>query len=347
MDLSNLSKYRSHIMGMATIFITLCHTSLVFSESLKYVQYAYAVFVVNIMQFGVDIFLLLSGLGCYFSYAKQTEYYRFEKKRLLRLLTPYIIVIIPVIIFDVTLNDINPLLAIYQESLISFFISGHLNLWFIGAILLLYIFFPLVFNLVNKDSRIVLSICAIFIAIVLLPFWNKLPLQIPLIREIFLCRIPVFIIGAYIGKLLFTKKNIVVNKYIVLLVFFFSLTIIVLLKLWSEIKNADYNITIIRLLFLPLALSFSLIFSHCLNKISYNKFFDKSFVFFGSISYTMFLIFVRILSYTKLIFNHFDLILISNVITSVIINAIAIAVSILLSIIVQRFSDKLNAYFKT
>ena len=66
-DLSLVSKYRTQLMGVAAIFIILCHTSFYFGGK---VQTLYSIYVNQMMQCGVDIFLLLSGLGCYFSYAK-------------------------------------------------------------------------------------------------------------------------------------------------------------------------------------------------------------------------------------------------------------------------------------
>lgn len=64
-QLNDLSRYRSPLMGVATIMIILCHavSSRVLMPSMLSRVFIYG----NI---GVDIFMFLSVLGCFYSHSK-------------------------------------------------------------------------------------------------------------------------------------------------------------------------------------------------------------------------------------------------------------------------------------
>lgn len=62
-----ISKYRKYIMGIAAIMIIVCHTNLVielqpWETIIKFSRHFF--------QIGVDIFLLVSGIGCVFPMLK-------------------------------------------------------------------------------------------------------------------------------------------------------------------------------------------------------------------------------------------------------------------------------------
>ena len=64
-DLNILSKYRTHLMGLATIMILACH-AVVYKVELPHIVLS----VFNLGNLGVEIFLMMSGIGCYFSLSK-------------------------------------------------------------------------------------------------------------------------------------------------------------------------------------------------------------------------------------------------------------------------------------
>ena len=89
-DISQLSEHRTQIMGLAALMIIVCHAP------------ASGVIMPNILarimelgNFGVDIFLFLSGLGCYYSLNKMGGGLCYLKRRFSRLMIPYLLISFP------------------------------------------------------------------------------------------------------------------------------------------------------------------------------------------------------------------------------------------------------------
>lgn len=86
-----LSKYRTELMGIASLWVMLHHNFFDWPPMLSSLQ--------NLSSYGslaVDIFLLMSGIGLYFAFEKcpppLTQFYR---KRLSRVLVPYLLLTTP------------------------------------------------------------------------------------------------------------------------------------------------------------------------------------------------------------------------------------------------------------
>ena len=344
MELSSLSKYRAQLMGIATIFITLCHTSFAFNGVLSQLDGL----MIYLTKSGVDIFLLLSGLGCYFSYAKQPKYLAFQEKRFVRIMLPYLLVIIPVIVLEILFEGKSLLSAVFTESIFSFYTNGYLNLWYISAILLLSILFPFVYYLVNKKFIYTVIVCFVIAIIVFAPFWEYAPLGFKEVNSIFFSRVPTFILGAYIGKIIFQNnsqantKSIEIHKYLIITVFIISTLLLVGIKVGNELWNTYFDLRVVSLLFLPFSLSFSIVISHCLSKIDNSSVINRTLVFFGSISLTMFLIFIRVLHFTRVFLVLYKPEIEYNLLVSITVNVSSIVLSILLSVFIQKISDKLS-----
>ena len=67
MDLSLLSKYRTQMMGLAALMIIFCH-----APASGVVMPPFLHKVLGLGNFGVSIFLLLSGLGSWYSLNKRS-----------------------------------------------------------------------------------------------------------------------------------------------------------------------------------------------------------------------------------------------------------------------------------
>lgn len=65
--INNLSTYRTQLMGIATLMIIACHAP---ASGVVMPHFLSRIF--NLGNFGVDLFLLLSGLGVYYSLSKQS-----------------------------------------------------------------------------------------------------------------------------------------------------------------------------------------------------------------------------------------------------------------------------------
>ena len=64
-NISQVSDYRTQIMGLAAVMIIACHAP-ASGVKMPYISAK----ILELGNFGVDIFLFLSGLGCYYSLSK-------------------------------------------------------------------------------------------------------------------------------------------------------------------------------------------------------------------------------------------------------------------------------------
>ena len=144
-DLGIISKYRSEIFGITISWIVILHgvimDKVTFSPNLEWLY-----IILKHGNVGVDIFLFLSGIGLYYSFSKDNDVGRYMKKRMSRVLIPYLIIGgIYFLYKDVELNNsVTKFLA--DISLISFLFKGNKIVWYIFAIMLCYIIFPYVYR---------------------------------------------------------------------------------------------------------------------------------------------------------------------------------------------------------
>lgn len=83
LHLSDISKYRSELMGWAIVWIMMLHFTFTQINPLGFLaQYGFA---------GVDIFMMVSGLGLFFSIDKNKSIGRYYKRRILRIFPTYYI----------------------------------------------------------------------------------------------------------------------------------------------------------------------------------------------------------------------------------------------------------------
>ena len=141
-NLKYLSDYRTSLMGIAAIMIILCHAT------------DYGVCLPNAMAkilmeggLGVDIFLLLSGIGCYYSLSKQGQVSigAWYKRRLIRILIPYALMQIPYWMYWLCVGDFDLLNQLYEFSTIRFWASHH-GAWYVALLLPLYAITPPIYR---------------------------------------------------------------------------------------------------------------------------------------------------------------------------------------------------------
>ena len=82
-ELANISRYRSELMGAAMLFIILFHVPLDRSNEFFGLRRCGNV--------GVDMFLFLSGIGLWFSWVKNPSVWQFYKRRLLRIYPAWLV----------------------------------------------------------------------------------------------------------------------------------------------------------------------------------------------------------------------------------------------------------------
>lgn len=187
-----LSRYRNELMGIATLWIVLLHSTIWFSffpaAYLKMTGYC-----------GVDCFLLLSAMGLYFSWQKGNHNIgSFYRRRLLRIFPAYLIVLV----IRFFLEQTGKRYVVLAATTLSFWLMDDLSAWFIAGITVLYLVSPLVLKVMESKQRTIGM--AGFFALALLA--GVLMRRTP--QNLFFVRIPSFLLGFIIGKLVYEKRAV-------------------------------------------------------------------------------------------------------------------------------------------
>lgn len=202
MKLSLLSKYRTHIMGAAMIWVMWFH-SLFTGKPDGILNFWH-----DIGFYGVDMFLMVSGMGLYFSMRKSKNALDFYKKRAVRILPAYLTVVILWYLFfktDITVGDkILSVLGINYWRGTIYSIPERFD-WFIPTLIVLYLLTPLydkLFQSAGVKWKFTFLACLISpILCIVFYHLNMLPLYGSIVR------IPIFLIGYCIGWFLYEKKE--------------------------------------------------------------------------------------------------------------------------------------------
>lgn len=212
-----LSKYRNPLMGIQIILIIFFH----FTEDCMGadVNFSGIIYLFNkyVGSSGVDIFLLLSGLGLYYSWKRNFDRMRFYQRRFSRLLIPYFIVAVPAWIgWDIFVKEKGSLEVLNDIFFISFFTDGERWFWYIIMAAICYLIFPYIFEIVNLEEGKIekqLKIAAIcffshIITMSIYVYDRELYGNI----SILLARFPIFFIGVFVGRLAYEKKVVAIWK---------------------------------------------------------------------------------------------------------------------------------------
>lgn len=207
---SLIMKYRYAIMGIATIWIFIFHTwiPVFYNPSNGFTEFVHnAEEYFRIIGYcGVDIFLLLSGMGLTYA-IKRGSLARFYYRRIRRVFLPYLAAAL--IRWPIDQWSVREFFE--NATGLSFFIKHiHTFCWFVPAIITLYLAFPLYYKLLSKaKSKLLFTSLAITV-------WFLLTLLVygHMRYDLygFTNRIPVFLIGIYFGELSKEPKKITFTK---------------------------------------------------------------------------------------------------------------------------------------
>lgn len=203
MKLSLISKYRTQIMGAAMMWIMWFHSAYTWKSEVFH-------FIHNIGFYGVDMFLLVSGLGLYFSMRKSKSIGEFYKKRAIRILPAYLIVTICWYVFykpEISFSD--KLLSILG---INYF-RGNVAVnprpeyfdWFLPTLFVLYLLTPLYDKLFQKASvKWKFTLLCMTVSPLLCIIFYHTGQQVLYGSTV---RIAIFLVGYWIGWFLYEKKE--------------------------------------------------------------------------------------------------------------------------------------------
>ncbi|WP_410492820.1 acyltransferase family protein [Dysgonomonas sp. GY617] len=274
-------------MGFAILWITFYHTSLVFYipiiSEVKWLGYA-----------GVEIFLLVSGIGLFFSWQQTPSIIFFYKKRLLRIFPTHILIASIFTLIAIYLYKYQILYLFYSITTLGFWVKKGDVLtspWFISAILFLYIITPIFLKYFQKKiitSSVIISLISIIItALITNTAFSYL--------QQFTARIPSFFIGLCVGYLIIYKKKISSSTIYYL---YISLVLGMVFCVCQLHNIGDYfKFTKYGFVWYPLILTtlpFCLLLTKIFDKLKIDVF-SSIFTFWGTYSLTIYLYHEKIL----------------------------------------------------
>lgn len=298
LTISLIGKQRQTIMGVAILGILLFHSRGVVAGSTA-VRYAFAG-AKYFLQIGVDIFLLLSGLGCGHSLARGGKenhcghsVIQFWGRRLKRILPKYILItVLYCVISALTSESFNWKNAVEDYSLVTFFTKGNLKEWFIAGILLLYFLTPFFYWLLNVNRTAYRILEGLIVFFALAVSFSGAQSSFKIVNEIFIARIPVYMTGISFSRELESAKPVLHRRTALLL-----LAAFLACYLANRMFNTTNEMCVERLLFWPTAVVLSLLLANEFEKgrIPGSAFFG----FFGTITLELYMTHEKILGFFR------------------------------------------------
>lgn len=206
MTWNELSLRRSQLMGLAMVFIVLFHAPLSQDDAFFGLRRCGNV--------GVDMFLLLSGIGLWYAWTHRPDTLHFYRRRLLRLLPTWIGVAAAFYVPKFLSSSFTwegLLHTLGQVTVnIGFWTSGELTFWYVPAIMLLYLLAPHYMRLTTKHPE------WRWLPVLLMTWCAAVEWVLPLHRslwhlEILWSRMPIFFIGINLGAWVKAERPVTVS----------------------------------------------------------------------------------------------------------------------------------------
>lgn len=216
-----ISKHRNIVYAVSIISVLYFHFLCIQKGAgiqLNWINRVYDRYVSSI---GVEMFVFLSGMGLYRSMSK-SMLREFWKKRALRILIPYCLVGVTVYGW-LDLCQMKSISLFFKDFFwINYIQNGVNTFWYVLFILLMYLVYPLIYHLLEKEDPLFYT-CLMMIGTLILnevlywtcgDFWSH--------TSILFARVPVFLIGCCVGVYVSKKRKInipAVSLYIVVSIF--------------------------------------------------------------------------------------------------------------------------------
>ncbi len=278
-ELANISRYRGELMGAAMLFIMLFHVDLARSDTFFGLR--------RMGNIGVDMFLFLSGIGLWFSWAKTPSVKHFYLRRFVRIYPAWLIIAalfyIPSFHGGSTWSWIN----LFGELFFNwgFWLHDELNFWYIPAIMMLYLFAPPYMELIRRHP-IYRWLPVVMVMWCILVQWVTPINHVVGHLEIFWSRVPIFFIGINMGEMVRRKQTIDGQGiWMIFLMFVMALASSIFLE---QEKHGQFPLFIERMLYIPLTVTAILILNRVFRRLPERA--NYCFRFVGALSLECYLI---------------------------------------------------------
>lgn len=170
----------------------------------------------DIFHHRVLMHFILFWSGIILFHEKRSDVRSFYIRRLKRILIPYCIVAVPsYILLDVCVDKTGWGEAIKDFTFITFFSDGDRLYWYIGLMLLCYLIYPYIFQIVDSardaidgEIRLISMVSAVTVLALVIALYEK---EVFGNVNIALLRLPVFIAGCFYGRSSYEKGKVIGN----------------------------------------------------------------------------------------------------------------------------------------
>ena len=212
MSLDIVSKHRAPLYGFAILWVVVFHAIAIdhadFTFGHKSLEFFHSV--VYTGNVGVDMFLLLSGISLYYSFHKNPDMIQFLKKRLIRVVPAVWLVYTLWWAWRYLILDFSLPGFLSRMTMMRFWMTGDGSIWYVSLILVLYFLYPFIYHFLFDEGHRPAVRCAVlmgftYMLVVLFSIANP---EMYANVEIAITRIPVFILGSFMGKYVYEKRKI-------------------------------------------------------------------------------------------------------------------------------------------
>lgn len=291
--LSDISRHRSAIMGIAMICIILFHVGVPRQDAFYGVC--------RMGNIGVDIFLFLSGIGLWYSWTRETSgtqpflrrWLSFYWRRLRRVYPAWLLVASAFYIPRFMAHDSHSPAEwadLIGDVLVNwdFWLNDELTFWYIPATMMLYIFAPPYMALIRRLPAYRWLVVAAFMWCIVMQYVTPIHNAVGHI-EIFWSRVPIFFLGINIAA--GVKADTTLHRHtlwLIILLFGTSLAACVWLE---QMRHGRFPLFVERMLYIPLAVSFILLLAQALSRTP--RCFNKAMIWVGGISLETYLLHIE------------------------------------------------------
>ena len=290
-----LSTYRTEIMGLCCLYVVFSHNYFKWPDSFSFLR-RFA----NCGNIAVEIFLLLSGVGLFFSFRRDSSLGNYYSKRIVRILVPYILTAVP---FYLWYSAIGQDLFWKGFLNISLFERGSKFTWYPVAALLCYLIFPLIYWLQNRpiivhnkridNDCLTLLLCLLwFFALYAM---EKLCPDFFKNSEIVWTRIPIFVIGCRLGAVVADNKSFSWESVP-------ASVFIIAVYLYVLRRQVSLSAFWIRMSYIPMSFAFLIVFLF-LAKLTAKTWIGSVLRFLGTRSFEIYLVHVMLIRVWKQYFG--------------------------------------------
>ena len=328
-----LSKFRSELMGFAILWVVWFHSSV-------YLNFFPVAFLNNCFSFikdigygGVDIFLLVSGMGIYNSLS-ENNISQYIKNRIKRIVPVWwLFLIISVFLGRFVFHMFFSTLEIIGYATFTGYWLDMQNQgnWYVYTIILFYLISPVLYSLIeNSEHKLRTCLILVLIALIVsISFVHNFKL-------ISFSRVPIYLIGMYISSSL--RDSIIRKKHWGGLLLSFVLGIIVLWLCYKFLKAYLWPYGLWWYPFIVIAPTLSLLIAKCMDHLQKRiKPLTFSLSVLGKSSLEILLVSDLLIAN----FNKLNIVVFNNRITSVFVVLISLLIGILfhylVDIIIKQF----------